>query len=45
MKRKADKNLSRYQDNEEPDIFLLSKAEDLVPMLASEENFDKLHTR
>ncbi|WP_228779271.1 SpvB/TcaC N-terminal domain-containing protein [Methylobacter sp. BlB1] len=31
--RKTDKGLPRYQDEEEPDVFILSGAEDLVPVL------------
>jgi RHS repeat-associated protein len=31
--RKTDKGLPRYQDAEEPDVFILSGAEDLVPTL------------
>src|SRR5262245_48281711 len=33
--RKTDKGLPRYQDAEESDVFLLSGAEDLVPLLVS----------
>lgn len=32
--RKTDKGLPRYRDNEESDVFLLSGAEDLVPVIA-----------
>src|SRR5256714_8874875 len=32
--RKTDKALPRYLDSEEPDVFILSGAEDLVPVLA-----------
>ncbi|MEK6283555.1 MAG: SpvB/TcaC N-terminal domain-containing protein [Acidobacteriota bacterium] len=33
--RKTDKGLPRYRDNSEPDVFILSDAEDLVPALIS----------
>jgi hypothetical protein len=31
--RKTDKGLSKYRDAEEPDVFVLSGAEDLIPVL------------
>jgi hypothetical protein len=34
--RKTDKGLPRYRDKEEPDVFILSGAEDLVPVLKSD---------
>lgn len=34
--RKTDKGLPRYRDSEEPDVFILSGAEDLVPFLNDE---------
>lgn len=34
--RKTDKGLPRYWDDEESDVFLLSGAEDLVPVLDAE---------
>jgi hypothetical protein len=36
--RKTDKGLPRYQDDEESDIFILSGAEDLVPVTNSQNN-------
>ncbi|WP_460203331.1 SpvB/TcaC N-terminal domain-containing protein [Scytonema sp. NUACC21] len=39
--RKTDKGLPRYRDNEESDIFILSGAEDLVPVLKSDGTFDE----
>src|SRR5690606_27315851 len=35
--RKTDKGLPRYQDAEESDVFILSGAEDLVPVLVEKE--------
>jgi hypothetical protein len=34
--RKTDKGLPRYFDTEQPDVFILSEAEDLVPLLLPE---------
>src|SRR5712691_3758201 len=36
--RKTDKGLPKYQDAEESDIFILSEAEDLVPVFAQNGN-------
>src|SRR5206468_8416030 len=36
--RKTDKGLPRYRDLEEPDVFILSGAEDLVPLLQQDAN-------
>ncbi len=36
--RKTDKGLPRYQDSDEPDVFLLSGAEDLVPMYKKDQS-------
>jgi RHS repeat-associated protein len=36
--RRTDKGLPQYQDAEESDIFILSDAEDLVPVLLSDED-------
>src|SRR5512134_3984856 len=33
VSRKTDKGVPRYRDDEEPDVFVLSGAEDLVPVL------------
>src|SRR5690242_271425 len=39
--RKTDKGLPRYRDGEESDVFILSGAEDLVPVLgASSRRFE-----
>jgi RHS repeat-associated protein len=35
IRRKTDKGLPRYDDSEESDVFMLSGAEDLVPVLAA----------
>src|SRR6266699_2554022 len=35
--RKTDKGLPRYHDAEESDVFMLSGAEDLVPVLSEED--------
>ena len=47
--RKTDKGLPRYHDAEESDEFILSGAEDLVPVLIKDQNDDwvreELHTR
>ncbi|MEH2358572.1 SpvB/TcaC N-terminal domain-containing protein [Nostoc sp.] len=39
--RKTDKGLPRYQDLEESDVFILSGAEDLVPVLKTEDTVDE----
>lgn len=39
--RKTDKGLPRYWDNEESDIFILSGAEDLVPVLELDGTLDE----
>jgi hypothetical protein len=39
--RKTDKGLPRYWDFEESDVFILSGAEDLVPMLKSDSTVDE----
>src|SRR6516165_9617499 len=36
--RRTDKGLPQYRDSEESDIFVLSGAEDLVPVLLRDEN-------
>ncbi|MBZ5505155.1 MAG: toxin [Acidobacteriia bacterium] len=36
--RKTDKGLPRYRDDEKPDVFILSGAEDLVPVLVKSED-------
>ena len=36
--RKTDKGLPRYDDSAEPDVFLLSGVEDLVPVAANDSN-------
>ncbi len=36
--RKTDKGLPRYQDDAESDVFIISGAEDLVPVLKKDEN-------
>ena len=40
--RKTDKGLPRYRDGEESDVFVLSGAEDLVPVLGPPERFPAL---
>ncbi len=40
--RKTDKGLPRYRDFEESDVFILSGAEDLVPLLEQDANADWL---
>jgi RHS repeat-associated protein len=40
--RKTDKGLPKYQDSEESDVFILSGAEDLVPVLEKQDNEWKL---
>ncbi|MEP0919547.1 FG-GAP-like repeat-containing protein [Leptolyngbya sp. DQ-M1] len=39
--RKTDKGLPRYQDSEASDVFILSGAEDLVPVLKKDGTVDK----
>lgn len=39
--RKTDKGLPRYWDSEESDVFILSSAEDLVPVIKAESEFDE----
>ena len=39
--RKTDKGLPKYQDTEESDVFMLSGAEDLVPVLKSDGAIDE----
>ena len=39
--RKTDKGLPKYQDQEESDVFMLSGAEDLVPVLTSDGTIDE----
>ena len=39
--RKTDKGLPKYQDQEESDVFILSGAEDLVPVLTSDGTIDE----
>ncbi len=38
ISRKTDKGLPRYRDGEESDVFILSGAEDLVPVLVQQQN-------
>jgi RHS repeat-associated protein len=40
--RKTDKGLPRYWDSEESDVFILSGAEDLVPMLKADGTVDEI---
>ena len=40
--RKTDKGLPQYQDAEESDVFLLSGAEDLVPVLKTDGTLDEV---
>ena len=40
--RKTDKGLPRYQDADESDVFILSGAEDLVPVLDGENGWTRL---
>src|ERR671932_596698 len=40
--RKTDKGLPKYQDADESDVFILSGAEDLVPVLVKENGQWKL---
>lgn len=41
IKRKTDKGIPRYHDSIESDTFLLSEAEDLVPVLTESGDFDE----
>lgn len=41
--RKTDKGLPKYQDAEESDVFILSGAEDLVPVLIQNDEGDWVH--
>src|SRR5438552_14670817 len=40
--RKTDKGLPQYQDAEESDVFLLSGAEDLIPVLKTDGTLDEV---
>ncbi len=42
ISRKTDKGLPRYADAEESDVFLLSDAEDLVPVLDAEQDWARV---
>ncbi|MEP0367424.1 MAG: SpvB/TcaC N-terminal domain-containing protein [Cyclobacteriaceae bacterium] len=42
--RKTQKGLPKYQDNEESDVFILAGAEDLVPKLDGQNNWNPVFT-